>query len=43
MGGTRVSGEETVYAVNALAGGHFQSTAEVVCGFPEGLVLFSEK
>jgi len=43
MGGTRVSGEETVYAVNDLAGGHFQSTAEVDCGFPEGLVPLSEK
>ncbi len=28
MGGTRVSGGETVYAVDALAGGLFQSTAE---------------
>ena len=28
MGGTRVSGGGTVYAVDALAGGLFQSTAE---------------
>lgn len=37
-GDPRQRGGETVYAVNALAGGHFQSTAEVDCSFPDGPV-----